>query len=130
MPLISDATKRAPEIAMEDRCSVIRVTRAVDPTTGGWTDSEAVYASSIPCRVDKSGLTSRERAIAERLGSVQTFNLMLSMYPPRWPGGIVSTRAADRFVVTGQAAGTYEAQEDGGPTTTEVVREIVCTRVS
>lgn len=128
--LVDDTQKLAIEVVMTDRCAVTRVTRTVDASTGGWTESTATYASSVPCRVDKSGLSPRERAIAEARGSVQTFNLMLSLHPSRWPGGVVDTRASDRFTVTGEGAGTYEAAEDGGPVTTELVRELVVIRVS
>jgi hypothetical protein len=126
----ANAAKRAIERALPDRCAVTRVTRAVDAATGGWTDSDATYATGIPARLDKSGLSPRERAIAEVRGSVQTFNLMLSVHPSRWPGGMPDTRSGDRFVLTGDSAGVYEATEDGGPVSDELAREIVVVRVS
>lgn len=126
----ANAAKRAIEKALPDRCTVIRVTRTVDPSTGGWTDDDATYASGIPCRVDKSGLTPREQAIAARRASAQSVRLAISVHPSRWPGGVPNTSASDRFVVTGDGEGTYEAAEDGGPTTDELLREIVAWRVS
>src|SRR5690349_9743967 len=94
------------EQALPDRAAITRVTRTQDATTGGWSEATATYASGIPCRVDKSGLTPRERAIAERYGSVQTFNLLLSAKATRWPGGTIDLRPSDRIVVTGDSAGT------------------------
>lgn len=126
----ANAAKRAMETALPDRCAVTRVTRTVDPTTGGWSDTDVIYASSIPCRVDKSGLTPREQAIADRRASAQAVRVTLSVYPSRWPGGTPTTSASDRLVVTGDGAGTYEAGEDGGPVTDELSREIVAWRIS
>lgn len=115
--------------ALPDRCAVTRSTRTQDPLTGAWTADDAVVVSGVPCRVDKSGLSPRERAIADRLGSVQTFTLMLSAYPGFWPGGAVDVRSSDHLTVTGDGTGTYEPAEDGGPVTDEMVREIICTRI-
>lgn len=125
----AQSVARAIEVALPDRCTITRVTQAVG-SDGGWTDTPATYASGIPCRVDKSGLTSRERDVAARLGSVNTYDLMLSMVSSRWPGGVPSTHASDTFTVTGDGAGVYEAAEPGGPVTDEMVRTIVCTRIS
>lgn len=126
----ANAARRAIETALPDRASVSRVTRTVDPTTGSWTDSTTTYASGIPCRVDKSGLTSRERAIAEMRGSVQTFNLMLSAHPSRWPSGTISVGSGDRIVVIGEGAGTFEPAESSGPVTDQLAVEITCTKVT
>lgn len=126
----ANAAKRAIETALPDLAAVIRPARMVDPLTGGWTEIEVAYASGVPCRVDKSGLTSRERAIAEARGSVQTFNLLLSAHPSRWPGSIPSIGAGDRIVVTGEGAGTFEPAESSGPVTDQLAVEIVCTRVT
>lgn len=126
----ANAARRAIEKALPDRCLVTRVTRTVDPSTGGWVETDATYASGIPCRVDKSGLTPREQAIAERRTSAQAVRVTLSVHPSRWPGGTPNTSASDRLVVTGEGIGTYEAAEDGGPATDELSREIVCWRMS
>lgn len=115
--------------ALPDQAAVIRMTRVVDPLTGGWTDTEAVYAQGIPCRVDKSGLSARERALAEVRGSVQTFNLLLSAHPSRWPGATISVRAGDRLIVTGEGAGTFEPAESSGPVTDQLTVEITCTKL-
>lgn len=130
-PADANAAKLAIEQALPDTCAVIRVTRTVDPTTGGWAESDTTYATGIPCRVDKKGdLTPREREIAARRSVAQVFNVVLSAHPSRWPGGVIDVRSSDRIVVTGDAAGTYEAGEDGGPVTDELAREIVAWRVS
>lgn len=126
----ANAAKRALEQALPDRCAITRVTRTVDPTTGGYTESEATYASGIPCRVDKSGLSPRERAIADRFGSVQTVNIMLSALPTRWPGGVIDVRADDTLVISGDFAGTYQAAEEGGPTSDELARTLVAVKIS
>lgn len=124
------ALKRAIEKALPDRCAITRVTRIQDTTTGGYTESEATYASGIPCRVDKSGLTPREREIADRYGSVQTVNIMLSALSTRWPGGVVDVRADDTLVISGDFSGTYQAAEEGGPTSDELVRTLVAVKIS
>lgn len=126
----ANSAKRAIEVALPDRAAITRVTRTQDPVTGGYTETEATYASGIPCRVDRSGLTPREREIADRFGSVQTVNIMLSALPTRWPGSVVDVRAADALVVTGDGAGRYEAAEDGGPTTDEFARTVICVKIS
>ena len=118
------------EQALPDRAAIVRVTRTLDTTTGAWSETESTYASGIPCRVDKSGLTPRERAIAERYGSVQTFNLLLSAKATRWPGGTISILPSDRITVTGEAAGTFEPAESSGPVTDQLVVELVCIRVT
>jgi hypothetical protein len=134
MPILpaaaADAAKRAIERALPDRCAVTRVTSTVDPSTGGWSESTTAYATGIPCRVDKSGLTPREQAIAARRASAQAVRITLSVHPSRWPGRVPNTTTSDRLVVSGEAAGTYEAAEDGGPVTDELSREIVAWRVS
>jgi hypothetical protein len=129
-PAAANAAKRAIETALPDRCVVVRVDGAVDPSTGAWTGTVTPYASGIPCRVDKSGLTPREQAIADRRASAQAVRVTLSVHPSRWPGGIPTTSASDRLVVTGDGVGTYEAGEDGGPVTDELSREIVAWRIS
>lgn len=126
----ANSAKRAIEVALPDRAAITRVTRTQDPVTGGYTESETTYASGIPCRVDKSGLTPREREIADRFGSVQTVNIMLSALPTRWPGGVIDVRASDTLVVTGDFSGTYEAAEDGGPTSDELARTLVAVKIS
>lgn len=126
----ANALKGTIEMALPDRASILRPTHTQDATTGGWSETDAVYASDIPCRIDKSGLTSRERAIAERLGSVQTFTLLLSALPSRWPGGVVDVRASDRITVTGEAAGTFELAESGSGVTDQLVVELVCIKVT
>jgi hypothetical protein len=118
------------EMALPDVAAITRVTRTLDATTGGWSETTATYASGIPCRVDKSGLTPRERAIAERYGSVQTFNVMLSALATRWPGGAIDLRPSDRIVITGEAAGTFEPAESHGPVTDQLVVEIVAVKIS
>lgn len=125
----ANAAKRAIETALPDLCAVVRVTNTVDQTTGGWVESTTTHASGIPCRVDKSGLSSRERAIAETRGSVQTFNVMLSALPSRWPGGVVSVGAGDRLVVTGEASGTFEPAESSGPVTDQLAVEITAVKI-
>ena len=129
-PAAANAVKAVLGKVLPDTAAITRVTRTVDPTTGSWSESDTTYASGIPCRVDKSGLTSRERAIAEVRGSVQTFNLMLSAYPGFWPGGTISVGSGDRIVVTGEGAGTFEPAESSGPVTDQLVVEITCTKVS
>lgn len=126
----ANAAKRAFEKVLPDTCAVTRVTRVVDPSTGDWTDSDATYASGIPCRVDKSDLSPREQAIAGRRASAQAVRVTLSVLQSRWPGGVPNTSASDRLVVTGDGAGTYEAAEDGGPVTDELLREIIAWRIS
>lgn len=126
----ANAAKRDIEEALPDTCAVTRVTRTVDASTGGWAETEATYASGIPCRVDKSGLSPREQAIAARRVSAQAVRVSLSVHPSRWPGGAPNTSASDRLVVSGEGAGTYEAAEDGGPTTDELLRAIIAWRIS
>lgn len=126
----ADAVKLAIEVALTDRATVLRLTGTVDPQTGGRTEAASTYAQNIPCRVDRSGLSPRERAIAEMRGSVTTFNLLLSAHPSRWPGGTVSVQSGDRIVITGEGAGTFEPAESSGPVTDQLVVELTCVKVT
>jgi len=121
------AARRAFERALPDRLAISRIARTADGA-GGWTEGTTVYASGIPCRVDRSGLSPREREVAERLGAVTTVNVVLSMVASRWPGGVPLTLATDTFTVTGDAAGSYQPAEGGDPVTDELVKTIICTR--
>lgn len=127
----ANSAKRAIEIALPDRCAIIRVTRTQDPTTGGYTESEATYASGIPCRVDLYGQrTPSERPVAGRESAVTTIIVMLSAHPSRWPGGVVDVRATDHLVITGEGAGTYEPIDAGGPVTDDLARSVPCNRIT
>ena len=134
MGILSEAAAQAAatqiERALPDVAAITRLTRTQDPSTGGWSETEATYASGIPCRVDKSGLSPRERAIAERYGSVQTFNLLLSARKTRWPGSVISILSSDRITVTGEGAGTFEPAESSGPVTDQLVVELTAIKIS
>lgn len=122
--------RAALEIALPDRCAITRVTRTQDATTGGWSESEATYASGIPCRVDKRDLSARERGVGDRFSAVAAYTVALSTVASRWPGGVIDVRASDRLVVTGDGAGTYEPADPGGPTTDEFLREVPVNKIS
>jgi hypothetical protein len=115
--------------ALPDVCSVVRKARTQDATTGAWSESESTYASGIPCRVDKSGLSPREYALSDRFSAVSLYTISLSTVASRWPGGSVSVQASDRLIVTGEGAGTYEPVDSGGPVTDELLRELRANRV-
>lgn len=136
MGILSDAEadpiKLALEIALPDRCAILRKgSPSVNATTGGWTEGESTYASNIPCRVDTRGMqTPIERPVSGRVSAVGLFNVVLSTHSSRWPGGTVDVRPTDIFVVTGEGAGRYEIVDAGGPVTDDLVRTVPATRIS
>lgn len=133
MGILSEAEaapiREALEIALPDRCTIKRVGPTADGS-GGWTEGETDFATGIPCRVDQRELSPRERPIGDRVTAVAAYTISLSTVASRWPDDTVDVRATDRLVVTGDAAGTYEPADAGGPVTDEFLRAVPVNRVS
>lgn len=108
--------------ALPDTAVIQRLTQVVDDV-GGTTDTYAA-ASTVACRVSRSGNQADERILAERIVGRSAF----TVYLPH----DADVRESDRLVVTpvdpGPSAQTYEVVGVLAPTTWMVNVRCVCAR--